>query len=721
MASQYQNLLKQIQKSYNESDRKFISDAFYFAESAHGDQKRESGEKYIIHPLATAQTLSSMNVDAKTVAAGLLHDVVDDTEATLEQIEKRFGKDVAFLVNGVSKLGKIKYRGVERHAENLRKMLLAMAKDFRVVLIKLADRYHNLTTLDSLSPQKQRRIALESLEIYAPLAFRFGVSELSKQIEDMAFKYCYPQEYNMILDNVQERYPEREKFLESVKPYIRAELIREGIKPLEIQTRTKHYWSLYEKLKLHNMNWDSIHDLVAMRIIVSNIEECYATLGIIHKAWRPLPGRIKDYIALPKPNGYQSLHTTVFCKGGNITEFQIRTKEMHDAAEHGIAAHWLYTEKRGGKQSQKTQGAHFDWIKQVRQWRDHIKESEDFLDNLKIDVFSDRIFVFTPLGDVIDLPEKATPIDFAYAVHSNVGDHCAHAKINGDMVSLDHELRNGDMVEISKSEKAHPSRDWLNFAKTSLARQKIRAYLKGYRKDEDLKHGEQLLDKELKKFNQPNWHELPIKQKGKALVNLPYKNEASLIAAVGEGDISPYRVIKYVVDEKTILAQREIPKVKSPKRNSKSKIDIGGQSGITTRVALCCSPLPKENVVGYITKAGVATVHKTHCANLKRLIVKSPDRLISASWEAHGGSNFVKIKIGAEDRVGLLQEVSSAISNMGINMLSISAIGKNALQEDGKEYGAQVDVTLEIFDIDQLHLLMRHLERIKGIKEVRRI
>lgn len=721
MQSQYQKQLEQIQKPHSASDRKLIEEAFYFAQKAHGGQKRSSGEDYIAHPIAAALTLSNMNVDAKTISAGLLHDVVDDTEVTLDEIEEKFGSDIAFLVDGVSKLGKIKYRGVERHAENLRKMLLAMARDFRVVLIKLADRYHNLTTLEALPAQKQRRIALESLEIYAPLAFRFGVSELSKQIEDIAFKYCYPQEYNMILTNIQEKYPQREKFLDSVKPYLRAELIKEGIMPLDIQTRAKHYWSLYEKLKRYNMNWDSIYDLVAMRIVVSDIEECYATLGIIHKLWKPLPGRIKDYIALPKPNGYQSIHTTVFCKGGQITEFQIRTREMHDAAEHGIAAHWLYAEKKGEQKTRKAAGSQFDWIKQLRQWQEHIKESEEFLDNLKIDVFSDRIFVFTPLGDVIDLPERATPIDFAYSIHGTLGDRCWQAKVNSEMASLDYELKNGDMVEIIKNEKARPSQDWLSFAKTNLARQRIRAYFKSSRREENLKLGEALINRELEKLNQPKWHELSLKQKDKALQNLPYKNEASLIAEVGEGNISAYRAIKYVIDEKTILAQREIPIVKPLARKQKiSKVDIAGQSGIKTRVALCCSPLPKENVAGYITKTGTATIHKTNCSNLKRLTGKSPDRLISASWEAGSGTNFVKIKMGAQDRVGLMQEVSSIISNMGINMLSISAVGGNVLPKGNKEYIAQFDVTVEVFDIDQFHLLMRRLEQIKGIKEIRR-
>lgn len=710
-----QTILAQIQKSYKKSDKELIAEAFEFAQNAHAGQKRESGEDYIVHPLNTALTLSGMQVDVKTVAAALLHDVVDDTQITIEEIEKKFGKEIAFLVAGVSKLGKIKYRGVERHAENLRKMLLAMARDFRVVLIKLADRYHNLNTLDALPPAKQRRIALESLEIYAPLAFRFGVSELSKKIEDTAFKYCYPQEYNMILENVQARYPKREKFLETLKPYIRAQLIKEGVKPLEIQTRAKHHWSLYEKLKKSNMNWDTIYDLVAMRIIVKDIEECYRALGVIHKLWRPLPGRIKDYIALPKPNGYQSLHTTVFCKGGNITEFQIRTSQMHEAAENGIAAHWLYTERGKPKAGIKSDNKNFDWIKQIRKWQNEIKESSDFLENLKIDVFSNRIFVFTPEGDVIDLPEGATAVDFAYAIHTNLGDTCSQSKINGELVALERELKNGDMVEIISDPHKHPSRDWLSFVKTNSARSRIRAYLKQTRREEKILDGKALLNKELERLDQSLWDNITLKLRSQALQNLPYNSEETLLAAVGGGDISPYRVIKYVVNEREILAQRAVPRL-SPSKKVKSHlgISLAGSQGIATRIALCCSPLPGEKIQAYITTSAYAAIHKSVCPNLRRLISRSPQRTTTASWQALKGARFVKLKIAAFDRVGLMQEVSSAISNMGINMLAISAEQENNSQ-------ANISATLEIFDIDQLHLLLKNLEKIKSVREIKRV
>lgn len=716
------DLLKKIQSAYKNSDKKLIADAFEFAKKAHLGQKRASGEEYIVHPLHAALTLSEMSVDVKTVVAALLHDTLDDTSTTKEEIEKAFGKEVVFLVEGVSKLGKIKYRGVERHAENLRKMLIAMAQDFRVVLIKLADRYHNLQTLDALPIAKQKRIALESLEIYAPLAFRLGVSELSKKIEDLAFKYCYPQEYQMILDNVEKRYPEREKLLETLKPQIRAELIKERIKPIEIQTRAKHYWSLYEKLKKYNMNWDTIYDLIAMRIIVKDIEACYGALGVIHKFWRPLPGRIKDYIALPKPNGYQSLHTTVFCKEGNITEFQIRTQEMHDAAENGIAAHWLYTEYGKPKQGAKLNRKTFDWVRQIRGWQNEFKESSEFLEGLKIDIFSDRIFVFTPRGDVIDLPEGATPVDFAYAIHGTLGDTCAQAKVNSAIAPLDQPLKNGDMVEIIKNQDKHPSRDWLAFVKTSTARTRIKTRLKQSRREEKIKEGETLINKELERLNHPLWGNIGQLDRRKALQNLPYQNEQTLLAAVGEGDISPYRVIKYVVSEKEILAQRAMPKIETTKiADQYSGVHLAGLKGIATRIALCCSPLPGEKICAYVTKGAYAAIHKNICANFDRLTIKNPNRAIPASWRALKGARFVKIKITAFDRVGLVQEISSAISNMGINMLAISAEQENIVPASKHVVQANLSATLEVFDLDQLHLLLKNLGKIKSVRDVKRV
>lgn len=716
MSSKYSATLNKIKKLYKNSDKKLISEAFEFALNAHGEQKRSSGEEYITHPLDAALTLSQMNVDAKTIAAALLHDVVDDTDITLSEIEKKFGKEITFLVDGVSKLGKIKYRGIERHAENLRKMLVAMAKDFRVLLIKLGDRYHNLKTLDALPPAKRKRVALESLEIYAPLAFRCGISELAKKIEDSSFKYCYPQEYNSVLAKVRREYPEREAYLEKIKPRVKKELGKENIYPLKIQTRAKHYWSLYKKLKKYNMNWENIYDLVAMRIIVRNIEECYATLGVIHKLYKPLPGQIKDYIALPKPNGYQSVHTTVFCESGVITEFQIRTREMHESAENGIAAHWLYSESDKPTDGAKAESKRFGWVSQLRQWQEHSSESSEFLESLKIDVFSDRIFVFTPLGDVVDLPEKATPVDFAYAIHSTLGNTCSQVKINGEMGSLDTELKNGDMVEIIKAPKKGPSRDWLRFVKTNIAKSRIKAYLKNARKKENIQQGESLLNAELEKFGQKRWSAVLKKQKEKSLQNLPYKNEPALLAAVGEGDISPYRVIKYVLNKEQILANQKIPSASSMGSGTKNGplVRIAGQEGISSRIALCCSPIPDEDIRAYVTRAGGTAIHGTSCANLRRLILRNQNRILPASWKEGKNKNFVNLKIIGTDRLGLMQEISSTISNMGINMTHLSA-------ERTDDNAAKISINVEVFDIDQLYHLIRLVEGVGGVREVKRV
>jgi len=488
--------LQQILK--NTSDPKLIKSAFEFAQAAHQGQKRASGEDYISHPLRVAQILSEMKLGPKTVAAGFLHDVADDTNKTLEDIEKEFGKEITFLVNGVSKLGKLRYpkeglqvepiemrikKPIDLRAENLRKMFFGMAEDLRVVLIKLADRLDNMETLDSVPPEKQKRIALETLEIFAPLANRLGIGEMRGKLQDLAFMHLYPKEYNWLINNVKERYEEREKYLETFKKVLIKIFQKERIKIIDIHYRPKHYWTLYQKLLKHEMNFDRIYDIVALRIIVEDIKTCYEVLGIIHKFWKPLPGRIKDYIAFPKPNSYRALHTTCLCLGGKITEIQIKTKEMHEEAEYGITAHWAMKEGI----NLKSQGKKFSWVQQLRDWQSKILESKDFLEGLKIDFFKNRIFIFTPKGDVIDLPEGACAIDFAYAVHSDIGDHCQAAKVNGKMIPISQPLKNGDIVEILVDKNRKPSRDWLKFVKTSMARSRIKSFLKQSSPAEGLK------------------------------------------------------------------------------------------------------------------------------------------------------------------------------------------------------------------------------------------
>ncbi len=573
------------------SDPKLIEKAFQFAKEAHAGQKRFSGEEYILHPLKVAQTLSKMKLEPKAIAAGFLHDVPDDTTITLKDIEKEFGREVAFLIEGVSKLGKLRYpkeglevkspelrvkESIDLRAENLRKMFFAMAKDLRVVLIKLADRLHNMETLGSLPPDKRERIALETLEIFAPLANRLGMGDMKGQLEDLSFPYLYPKEYEWLIKNVKEQYEAREKHLKKVRPLLLKILKKEGIKPIDVHSRPKHYWSLYQKLLRHEMDFDRIHDLIALRVIVNDVKTCYEAIGAIHKFWRPLPGRIKDYIAFPKPNGYQALHTTVFCSEGKIVEIQVKTKKMHEDAEYGIAAHWAVKEGI----NLKTQGKRFAWVEQLKDWQMKVAGPAEFLEGLKVDFLKNRIFIFTPKGDVIDLPEGATPIDFAYAVHTDIGNHCVAAKANGKIVQLSQPLKNGDLVEIVVDKHKNPSRDWLNSVKTSLARSRIKNWL----------------NKEERTKNFKNF----FKEKVKAISAFPKLRSQSQ---------------------------------KSKKAKSEMVVSLAGETGLQIYLAKCCSPKPEEEIKAYVTKDRGASVHKVGCHNLLRAQKKWPKKIIEASWK----------------------------------------------------------------------------------------
>lgn len=468
-----------------------IKEAYEFAAKAHGGQKRKSGEPYIVHPLATAIQLAEMRLDAKTIAAALLHDVCEDTSCTVEDLKKRFGDEIAFLVGGVTKLDKIKYRGTERTAESLRKMFLAIAEDIRIVLLKLVDRLHNMETLQYVHPEKQRRIALETIEIYAPLAYRLGMKDLSGKLEDLSFPFVYPKEHEWLMRTTKDKYEEWDDYLKKIKPVLIEELTKEKIRFFDIHARAKHYYSLYKKLLKYDMDISKITDMMALRVIIPGIEDCYTTLGVIHKLWRPMPGKIKDYIALPKPNGYRSLHTTVFGPDERPVEIQMRTPEMHEEAEQGIAAHWAYAEfKRthlGAYAADKTSFLNkkqYAWLAQLREWQKEFKRPDDFLESLKIDFFKNRIFVLTPKGDVFDLPEGATPIDLAYHIHTDIGNTAVGAKTNNRMVALDYQLKNGDVVEILTQKSKKPSPDWLNFVKSGQARKKVSSTLRRLREEE---------------------------------------------------------------------------------------------------------------------------------------------------------------------------------------------------------------------------------------------
>lgn len=584
---------KRLQKIIaNSSDPKFIERVFEFAETAHHGQKRFSGEDYILHPLNVAQILSEMRLDAKTVAAGLLHDVPDDTKKTVEDIKEGFGKEIAFLVAGVSKLGKLRYpkkgldvkspesrieKPIDLKAENLRKMFFAMGQDLRVILIKLADRLDNMKTLGALPPDKQQRIAMETLEIFAPLANRLGMGEMKGQLEDLAFSYLYPKEYEWLRNNIKERYEERHKHLEKAKPLL-IEILKEAeIKPINVHSRPKHYWSLYQKLLRNSMDFDRIYDLIALRVIIDDVKTCYETLGVIHKSWRPLPGRIKDYIATPKPNGYQALHTTVICScpRPEIIEIQVKTKRMHEEAEYGICAHWAVKENI----DLKAQAKKFAWVQQLKDWQFKILGSKEFLEGLKVDFLQNRIFVFTPKGDVIDLPEGACPIDFAYAVHSYIGDRCSGAKVNGKMTQLSYRLKNGDLVEIVIDKNRGPSNDWLKFVKTNLARSRIKNFLKQ--------------------------------------------------RSAGEG-------LRAFIKEKIITLLpglgRKPRRAKVPKIKIETIVSLAGQTGMQIHLAKCCSPRPGDKIKAYVTKNRGAAIHKVSCQDIKEVQKKWPQKITEATW-----------------------------------------------------------------------------------------
>ncbi len=467
----------------DEADLSLVKKAYNFAAQAHSGQRRKSGEPFLAHPLAIAARLAELHVDAPTLAAALLHDTCEDTDFSIENLKKEFGEEIAFLVAGVTKLDKIRYRGTERTAESLRKMFLAIAQDLRIVLLKLVDRLHNMETLQYVEAEKRKRVALETLEIYAPLAYRLGIGELKGQLEDLSFPFVYPKEHDWIMRTLKDRFQPRRSYVERLKPIVSEELAKEKIKFYDIHARAKHYYSLYQKLLKYDMDIDRVFDLVALRLIVGSVEDCYSALGVVHKLWKPRPGLVKDYIALPKPNGYRSLHTTVFGPEGRTVEFQIRTREMHEEAENGIAAHWAYAENKGQENYAKRNPSFAPrrdllWIQQLREWQKEFEKPDEFLDSLKIDFFKNRIFVLTPKGDVIDLPEGATPVDFAYHIHSDIGNAASGAKVNGKMVPLNHVLKSGDLVQIITQKNKKPNRDWLSFMKSPQARQKVASFLK---------------------------------------------------------------------------------------------------------------------------------------------------------------------------------------------------------------------------------------------------
>ncbi len=714
-----QELIDKVLAYNPNADVELIKKAYNLAEKYHEGQLRSSGEPYFIHPYHVALILTELNMDVETIVSGLMHDLVEDTDLTIEEVEEEFGPQIAHLVDGVTKLTKMKYKTKQQNqAENIRKMVLAMAKDIRVIIVKLADRLHNMRTLEYLTPQKKREKALETLEIYAPLAHRLGMSRIKWELEDISLRFLDPKNYYELVEKVNKRRNEREAIIQGIISELSENLNKVNIEN-EIQGRPKNFYSIYKKMKFQGKAFDEIYDLSAIRVLVNDIKDCYGVLGIVHTLWKPIPGRFKDYIAMPKPNMYQSLHTTVIDGKGDIFEVQIRTYEMHKTAEYGVAAHWKY--KEGGKETDLDQK--LSWLRHLLDWENDLNDPTDFMETLKIDYFSDEVFVFTPGGDVLSLPEGSTPIDFAYRIHSDIGNSCVGAKVNGRIVPLNHQLTNGSIVEIITSSNAEPSHDWLKIVKSNQARTKIRQFFKGKNRDQNIVKGRDIVDKEIKK--NPNFpKDYPKDDIIQTLVKrYKYNHEDDLFAAVGYGSISPSQLHTRLKDiSEKILDEIEKNKPiedfeKEDTRTKKSKSNVGvtvpGIDNLKVRLAKCCNPLPGDPIIGYVTRGRGISVHRTDCPNIEP--TADPSRYLTVEWEEASNVTYdADIQIKIVDRPGILAEVATKINETGV---SLSALNTR-LHGDGIGI---IETTLSLHNIEELDQLLSEIKRVKGVLEVFRV
>ena len=714
-------LLKKIEK-YNAVDSTaIIEKAYGYAKNAHEGQKRQSGDAYISHPLEVANILADLNMDNVTIAAAILHDVIEDTKFSYDDIKSDFGEEVAMLVDGVTKLGKLEYTTKEDlQAENLRKMFIAMAKDIRVIIIKLADRLHNMRTLKYMPESKQREKAAETMEIYAPIAHRLGISKIKWEMEDLALRYLEPKGYYELVEKVAKKRQEREEYINTVIEQLNEKIHEVGI-DVHIEGRPKSFYSIYRKMYYQNKSFDQIFDLTAVRIIVETVKDCYGALGIVHTLWKPIPGRFKDYIAMPKPNMYQSLHTTVVGPDGQPFEVQIRTWEMHRTSEFGIAAHWKYKE---GKDSQNDFDEKLKWLRQMLEWQNEIKDTKEFMETLKIDLLVDEVYVFTPKGDVIDLPVDSTPIDFAYKIHSHIGNKCVGAKINARIVTLDYKLQNGDIVEIITSANANgPSREWLKIAKSSHTKNKIKQWFKKEKRDENIQKGRELLERESKRHGVN-----PAIILKPELLDIIYKKYSlhsveDLYASVGYGGVSANLILNRLKEEykklvkpedRDIIAELEEklqkPEVVSKKINSNG-VKVKGIENVMIRFAHCCNPVPGDEVFGYVTKGRGVSVHRKNCPNANEFLSQT-ERLIDVEWLTETKVSYnADVEIRAYDRKGLLVEITTIIDESKININSFYS-------RTTKDRMAIINFILEIHDVEQLNKLIRKFKKIEGVVDV---
>ena len=721
-----EEIINKMKKNNKKSDSKIIQKAYNFAVEKHGEQLRKSGEPYIIHPMQVANILAELGLDDSTVCAALLHDVVEDTEVTHEDLIREFSLEIAEMVDGVTKLSKLNCESVEEEqVENYRKMFLAMGKDIRVIMIKLADRLHNMRTLKFLSRDRQIANARETMDLYAPLANRLGIYSLKWELEDLAFKYLYPEDYREIVEGIDRKREERLNFIDKIEEEIKKELKAQKI-DAEITGRAKHLYSIYRKMKRDNITIDQIYDLFALRIIVNSVKDCYAALGVVHDLYNPMPGRFKDYIAVPKPNMYQSLHTTLIGEKGTPFEVQIRTWDMHRIAEYGIAAHWAYKEasfSKGKKANVQVTEDKLAWLRETLEWQKDIADPQEFLNTLKTELFEDEVYVFTPKGDIKVLPNGSTPIDYAYSIHAEIGHHMTGCKINSKMMPIITKLRNGDIVEIVTSDKAKgPSRDWLKFIQSSTAKNKIQAWFKKNQREENIEKGKDLIEKEIKRIGMDYSELFKTEFVQGALNRYKFTTTEDMYAAVGFGAISSGKVIARILEEYRKVHKEEnveekieeLAKKQNKANTSKTGIVVEGIDNCLVKLSKCCNPVPGDNIVGYITRGRGVSVHRADCKNLKDLFLDEQNRMIDVYWLSEKAAAYnVDIEIFANDRTGLLADI---ISQIGTTKTKLIAVASRA----NKERIAITEITLEVENLEELNNVLKVIRKVDSVYEVKR-
>jgi guanosine-3',5'-bis(diphosphate) 3'-pyrophosphohydrolase len=711
----FEDLVEKVRAISPDADTELLRRAYVFSAFEHKGQVRHSGEPYLIHPLEVADLLADMKLDVVAVAAGLLHDIVEDTQTPIERIKELFGADIAHVVEGVTKLGAIPFSSSEeRQAENFRKMLLAMVDDIRVILVKLADRLHNMRTLHHLPEERRVKIAQETRDIYAPIANRLGMSKVKNELEELAFRYLEPKAYESLRQQVEGRRRATEGLIEELTKTIGAKLAEAQIPVLHIDGRIKRLFSIHQKLKRQKIDLDQVYDFMAVRIITASVKDCYAALGIIHQTWSPVPGRIKDFIAMPRPNGYQSLHTSVVSDRGFPFELQVRTAEMHRVAEEGIAAHWKYKEGRHGADRDEQ---YFLWLRQLLEFQQEVRDPQEFLQNLKIELYPEEVYIFTPKGEVKALPRDATPVDFAYAIHTDVGHQCVGARVNSKMVPLRTRLRNGDIVQVVTAPGHHPSRDWLNFVVTSRARNKIRHYIHSEEKERSLELGRKVFDKEARRYG------LNVKSLtegavfGQVLEEYGYSKAEELFVALGYGKLAVKTILARLVPQEQLKEAPEsgiasvVRRVLGP---AEDKIKVRGFDDLMVFRARCCNPIRGEKIVGYITRGKGVSVHAITCSNVVNLLY-DPERRIEVEWDKTTDSlpYTVRLSLQVEDRKGILADVTSKIAGINTNIRNVEATA------DADSHG-RIDMTVEISDVKHLQKVIKSLRSVDGVVDVER-